>query len=74
LNSNSISGTNFEGTSYVDKMEVMIMESAFIKKIGSLVWQIAVIAIAQSWGFIRNPVTFFRKGYTDGDRVVPWKK
>lgn len=74
MNSNLISGTNFKGTSYADRMEVMIMERAFIKKLGNLVWQTAVIAIAQGWGFIRNPVTFFRKGYTNGDRVVPWKK
>jgi hypothetical protein len=55
-------------------MEVMIMEMAFMKKLGNLVWQIAVIAVAQSWGFIRNPVRFFRKGYIDGDTVVSWKK
>jgi hypothetical protein len=55
-------------------MGVMILEKAFIKKFGNLVWQITVIVITQSWGLIRNPVKFFRRGYIDGDTVVSWKK
>lgn len=50
------------------------MVRAFIEKLGNVVRQIAIIAVAQGWGFIRNPAKFFRKGYIDGNNVVAWKK
>ena len=62
------------GNWHADEMEVMIMVRAFIEKLGNVVRQIAIIAVAQGWGFIRNPAKFFRKGYIDGNNVISWKK